>query len=564
MSINGALHVGRSALLASQAAIQVAGNNMANAATEGYARRRVHFTPLHGEMAGRNQFVGLGVDLASVRREVDTALQSRFRDSLSSENAALMDQRFLTAIETIQNELTDNDVSSMLSKFFNAFSEVANNPEDNSVRSLVIQHGVSLADQLQSMRGDLTGVRSEVDRALGAAVNEANRLLDRIAEVNREIALAESSAGEASALRDQRDVLIDELAAIVDIDVVEQSNGSADIFIDSIPVVLAAQSRGIELRKQSEGDQFNVTIRVAADGTLLDPSTGRIGGLLRQREQTVQPAIDAIDQFASQLIFQVNRLHSQGQGRIGQTSITGTYSVDDTTATLNSTAADLSFPVENGSFIIHVTNSQTGNRQTYQINVDGNADSLDDLVDRINNVVAVANVSAGIGANNRFTLDATSGYEISFSDDSSGALAALGLNTYFTGSDATDIAVNDTVRNNTSRLALGLGHIGGSNGTALAIADLQDTSLGELGDRSLRQFWQSSVNDLAVRTDAANEAVETAALVRENLFAQIQGVSGVSLDEESINLLTYQRQFQAAARFISVIDEALETLLSIA
>ncbi|MCI0344986.1 MAG: flagellar hook-associated protein FlgK, partial [Chloroflexi bacterium] len=67
-----------------------------------------------------------------------------------------------------------------------------------------------------------------------------------------------------------------------------------------------------------------------------------------------------------------------------------------------------------------------------------------------------------------------------------------------------------------------------------------------------------------VKTAAADLSAESAALVRENLAAQVQTVSGVSLDEEAINLLTFQRQFQAAARFIAVIDETLQTLLSLA
>ena len=83
-----------------------------------------------------------------------------------------------------------------------------------------------------------------------------------------------------------------------------------------------------------------------------------------------------------------------------------------------------------------------------------------------------------------------------------------------------------------------------------------------LSGRSLRGFWQSATTDLAVRTQAANTKAESAALVRESLDAQIQGVSGVSIDEESINMLAYQRQFQAAARYIATIDETLQTLLS--
>src|SRR5689334_21731054 len=121
MSLNGALQIGRTALTASQAALQVAGNNMANAATPGYHRLSTHLDPMRGEMLGRTQQVGGGVDLQAIRREIDTALQSRHRDALSQEHASLIDQQFLTSIETLQNELSDNDLSSLLSTFFNSF-----------------------------------------------------------------------------------------------------------------------------------------------------------------------------------------------------------------------------------------------------------------------------------------------------------------------------------------------------------------------------------------------------------------------------------------------------------
>ena len=113
-------------------------------------------------------------------------------------------------------------------------------------------------------------------------------------------------------------------------------------------------------------------------------------------------------------------------------------------------------------------------------------------------------------------------------------------------------------------VAVAAGHVPGSNGTALALVDLQNVQVTGLNGQSLREFWVDSVASLAVRTGAANGAAESSQLVRQSLAAQIQAVSGVSLDEESINLLMFQRQFQAAARFIAVIDEVLQTLLSIA
>lgn len=565
MSLNGALQIGRSGIAASQAAMQVAGNNMANAATPGYHRRTVHFAAGRDEVVLQRVFVGTGVELQAVRREVDLALQSRFRDAASHEQAVLIDQRFLTALETIQNELTDGDLSSLLSDFFNSFSELANNPEDHAVRSLVIQQGGALADRIATLGDDYFSTIQEVDRSLGTSVVAANDLLDRIAMLNVQIAETEQGNGDANALRDRRDLLIDQLSEFVEVSVVEQENGAADILVGSVPVVLSGVSRGLELRKETQADgSLEISIRVAADGTDLQINKGMIGGLMRQRQDTIQPAIDDLDAFAAQLIFQVNRVHSQGQGRSGQESVEGTYIVDDTTANLNSIDAGLPYRIENGSFFIHVTHQDTGIRTSHQINVDGNADSLDDLINQINVVAGVPNVTAATGAGNALTLTAAGGYEISFSDDTSGALAALGINTFFTGQTASTMGVNEVISDDPNMLAAGLGHVAGSNGNALALADLQDVQLDDLNGQSIRQFWLDSVHTLAVRTQAANAAVDSASLVRESLAAQNQAISGVSLDEESINLLTFQRQFQAAARFITVIDEALQTLLSIA
>lgn len=563
MSLNGALQVGRSAITASQAALQVAGNNMANAATRGFHRQSVHLSPVQGEHLGRGIYVGQGVGLLAVRREIDTALQARLRDAVSDESANLIDQRFLTAIETLQNELTDQDLSTRLSQFFNSFSELANSPEDSAVRSVVIQQGVSLSGYIGELRADYRSVLQEVDRSLGDAELQVNDLLDRIAHVNQQIAVAEPGLGEAAALRDQRDLLIDELAEYIDISVIHQPNGAADVLVGSIPIVLAGESRGIELRSRSVDDQIEFTLRVKSDGTILQPTGGRIGGLLRQREETIQPAIDALDTFAGQLIFQVNRAHSQGQGRQGFTSVTGTYELQDATANLNASAAGLPFRIENGSFFIHMTNEATEQRSAFQINVDGDAMSLTDLVNEINAVVGPGNVTASIGLNNTLKLDAAPGLQITFSDDTSGALAGLGINSFFSGRSATDIAVNDVLLNDSNMLAAGAGHESGSNNTAVTIAGLQDLELEDLNGRSLRQFWQDSVNDLAVKTGAANAAVQSSALVRDSIAAQVQSVSGVSLDEESINLMTFQRQYQAAARYIGTIDETLQILLSI-
>ncbi|MCH7545625.1 MAG: flagellar hook-associated protein FlgK [Planctomycetes bacterium] len=564
MSLTGALQIGRSTLTASQAALQVAGNNMANAATQGFHRRTVHLSPVRGEIIGRGQYIGQGVNLSSIRREIDIALQARLRNAVGDEHSALINQRFLSAIETLQNELTDNDISTMLSTFFNNFSELANNPEDTAIRSVVLQQGNSLAGRITDMSNDYANIRDEIDRALGVSVEKVNDILNKITFVTSQISVSEAVGGIENALRDQRDILLDELSQFLDVSVIEQPNGSINILVNSIPILLSGQSRGLELRTETINGEKVVSIRVASDGTTLDVTTGKIGGLLGQRASSVTPVLDDLNVFAAQLIFQVNRIHSSGQAKTGFSSVTGTYFNSDPTANLNSALTELPYTIENGSFFLHVTEETTGIRTTYQINVDGNSMSLNDLVNEINVVAAVPNVTASIGSAGEFILTATTGHQISFSDDTSGALAALGINTFFTGQSATDIGINQLLLANPNFLAAGGNHVSGSNDTALAIADLPNVKVTNLNGLSLRDFWLNSVNALAVKTDAANLQVQSSALIRESLEAQVLAVSGVSLDEEAINMLTYQRQYQAGARFIQVIDEMFQTLLSIA
>ncbi|MCP4940022.1 MAG: flagellar hook-associated protein FlgK [Phycisphaeraceae bacterium] len=566
MGLNGALQIGRSAMLSSQAAISVTGNNLANAATPGYHRQIAGLTPNGSSPIGRNQFVGTGVALTTINRAIDSALQSRLRDAISDENAAAIDERFLSSVEAIQNELSDNDLSSKLSAFFNAFSELANNPIDNAVRSVVVQQAVSLTDHVNLLQDQYTMLRTESDRAIGASVERVDGLLGEIAVLNGQIAMAEGGGGGggANSLRDRRDQLIDEVSGFIDIDTVPQENGSVDILVGSIPVVLAGESRGVMMRTQSGPNGLEVSIRVEEDGTILDAKSGSIGALQRQREETILPAMATLDDFASQLVFQVNDIHAQGQGLANRTEVSGSVVGIDADENLNATGSGVPWEIRNGVFELHVVNASTGLRATYQVAVDPDEMSLQDLVDRINVDLGVSDATASIGPSGEFRITAGPGHEIAFSDDSSGVLAGLGVNGLFTGSNAREITVDAALLDDPSLLATSKDFTSGGNDSALAIVELENRAIDAFGGRSLREKWQSEVNTLAVATGAARTRYESSVLVRESLEAQNQAVSGVSIDEEAIDLMTLQRQFQAAARFITVIDEAMQVLLSIA
>jgi len=561
MSLNGALQVGRSAIMASQTAMQVAGNNMANASTPGFNRQTARLATTIPQSWGNNQSIGTGLQVTRIARTVDTALQGRVRSALSDENGAAIDQRFLLAVESVRNELGDANLSSRLNAFFSSFSELANNPNDEALRSVVVQQASGLAGSIRDMRKDHVQVRTEIDRTLESAVRAADELLTQIADLNVQISRNElgGSVGPANELRDRRDALISEVAKYLPISTLEQPNGMIDVVVDSQPLVQGGLSRGVKVTADVVGGELTTRFRIKNDGALMSPNEGQIGALLRQRAETVEPAIESLDTLAREMMFQVNKVHSQSQGQIGITSVTGLNRITNAVVPLNST--EIPFAMRNGAFELHVKSLATGLRTTVTISVDPATATLTDLRNAVNAAIPAGTASASITADNTLRLDANAGYELSFANDTSGVLAGLGINSIFGGYDAKTIEINSQVLADPRLLAVARDHVPGSNGGALAIAALSTNPIEALGGRSIRGFWTASTTELGVRAEAANNRAESTALVRESLDSQIQALSGVSIDEESINMLAFQRQFQAAARFITAIDETIQQLL---
>lgn len=579
MGLTSALQLGRSALNASALAIEVTGNNFANAATRGYSRQTIALMPSTGSRYG-NAFVGRGVQIQGIHRQVDGALQARLWTGISQEASASVDLQLFSAVEATLNELTDHDLSDQLSSFFNTWSELASSPAESGTRSLVVQQGAALADHMRQMREDLNSLRVQIDQQLDASVEGADELLTQIAGLNSAIVNAEAGSATANSLRDQRDSLITELAQYLDITTVEQPSGTVDVLVGSIPVVLAGVSRGIEVEKTLNGDVVDVAVAVRDDGQDLTFRGGSVGALLSQRHDLVDDTITKLDKVAAQLIFQVNRIHSTGYGATPLTSVRGTQVVSpaDVTRALNDPAntsfAELPFQAVNGGFLVTVTNSATGASETVRVDVD--LDGLDSsgapgfaddtsLADIAAALDGIANLSAAVNADGTLSIETDDGYSVGFSEDTSGALAVLGVNTYFTGTSAQDIGIRAALQSEPGLLSTGRIVDGkpSDSGAALAISLLQDNANAAFGGRTIREAWLDTTQSLAVRTDAAVTRATATSLVRQSLDAQRAAISGVSIDEESVNLLTFQRQYQGAARYISVVDEMTQTLLSL-
>lgn len=575
MSLNASFQIGRSALVASQLAIQVAGQNLANAATPGHSRQVARLVSLGSSSGAGGANTGRGVRVIEVQRQIDTALQARLEDSVSREQAALIDQQVLSQIESIINELSDTDLSSELTKFFNVFSELANNPSATETRAVAIEQGVVLSSFIRGLNTDLTTMRAQIDSQIATRITKADEILSELATVNDAIVSSEQGIGNANELRDRRDALVSELSQLIDVSTIQQPNGAVDVLVGSTPILLAGTSRGLGFRQETINGELQATVYVKQTNQELDLTTGSIGAFLQQRERGVNAVIDDLNSIASNLIFEVNRLHTAGSPVAALTDLTGYLPVPVADRTLalndpnNATFDRLPFEAVNGAFNVIVSDG-AGNRTVTRIEIDldgidgtgaagfGDDTSLEDIRASLD---AIPNLNAEITPSGRLRVYTDSGFEVSFGDDSSGALAVLGVNSYFSGTDASNMDVREDLQGQPLKLVAGFERA--TNEVALAISALRDAPVSGLGGLTVRNSWLSTVERIGVEGAAANTRVASTQLVRESLDAQRGGISGVSIDEESLNLLSFQRQYQGAARFITVVDEMLQTLIAL-
>ncbi len=565
--VNGALQIGRSALLAYQSALQVVGQNVSNAGTDTYARQTPLLTPYTGVVLPEGFMPGGGVALSALRRNVDASLEGRLRVALGDQADALAQQKSLGRIEAVLNELSDGDLSSLMQQFFNSFGTLQNMPHDPGARGMVITAGQSLVGEIQRQRVEVLALRDELNSDMQSGVQRANQLASEIADLNRRITGVESpGTGAAAALRDRRDALLRELGQIVEIQVREQPDNGVNVYLGNELFISSGFSRGLTTALETVNQEPRRVVRFADNNREVNLTGGELAGIAAARDVHVLGHVNALNGLAQALINEVNKVHSSGQGLQGVESVTGAFDVFRPDVALNGSSTGLQLTPRNGSFIIYLTNKQTSppTRAASTISVDlsgsGAGETLNSLAAKIN---GVDNVSAEVTPDNRLKLTAAAGFEITFGEDSSNVLAALGINAFFTGTNAQDLAVNPLLASNQNLLAAATMHAEGDGSNAGRLAALATESLSGLSGQSLGSFYRAIASDVAVRSGAASAGVRSADAITAALTSQREAISGVSLDEETISMLRFERAFSAAARYTTVVDQLMQEMLAI-
>lgn len=319
------LSTGVSGLLAFQRALVTAGNNIANANTEGYSRQRVELSARQPEAFG-NGYVGKGVDVVSIRRIFDQFVTAQYRGAETQLGSLTA---FAQIAERVDNVMGDANtgVPAGITSFFAAWQQLANNPTSTAARQLLLTQAEALADRFRQTSQRLADIDGDINARIGENVGEINSLARSIAGLNEDIETAESLAGgqPPNDLLDQRDRLLTQLAGIVDIQAIPDGRGAVNVFIGNGQALVLrnqASQLGVQ-RNEFDPARLEIVLQTTGPGQIITGSLtgGALGGYLGVREQVVDVARDQLGLIATALATTVNAQQREGldlQGLLGR------------------------------------------------------------------------------------------------------------------------------------------------------------------------------------------------------------------------------------------------------
>lgn len=308
----GILSIGVSALTANRQAMDTTGHNIANVNTEGYSRQRVDFATRSPNFTGAG-YIGNGVEVSAITRQYDQFISSQVRSSLAVTSEL---QVYYANASQLDEMVADADVGLQptLQNFFDALQGLANDPTSTSARQLALAEAESMVDRFHYFDRQFEATRTTLNDRIEASVTEINRLAQDIAAINNDIKNAYGST--PNDLLDKRDQLVNELSQLVDIQVLEQSDGAYNIFIGKgQPLVMAYDAANLTTQPSSlDPTHLEIAFNYAFGTQIVTDqiSGGVIGGMVRFRDEILDPAQNRVGLVALGLANDLNTQHQLG------------------------------------------------------------------------------------------------------------------------------------------------------------------------------------------------------------------------------------------------------------
>ena len=606
MSLFSTLSTSYSGLSAAEVATATTGHNIANANNDFYTRQRVittAATPFHATPGD----IGEGVQVSQITRIHDEYVYARLKNSSNTLSYDEYSQQAINEVAKYFPDLQDAGISHDLKNYFNSWNDLASNANDGSQKVALVQNASTLASNINNTRQTLRDLQNSINDQIKSNIDDVNSMGKQIANINKEIAKVESTEpNRANDLRDQRDKLeltISKILKIsafksqvtsentVDAHATDQGrdyhiNIAGSSFIDGSnfhPLTIENsdnESNYYSIYSESQdGTKYNLTDKITGGkvGSMLD-LRGRMFDKTSQggfpSDGKIQGYIDDLDTFASSLIVQTNNIYAKSAS-----SKMESPSIKNLDKNLPLSNSDLN--IKNGSFDLVMYDNSGLEIGRKVINIDASTD-MGDIVNQINSDTddnndnnstndISDNFKATYGSNGVFAINPISSkdYKISFEDSNTNFPGAIGINQFFSGNNAKNIAVKKEYQNDPDSMQGSKAPISGNNEVANDMVQLQYNNIdffrkdGVVNNDTLSGFYNFITTNIASDGESAGRQKETSQALFNTVEAEFQSISGVSTDEELTNLMKFQTAYSANAKVITTIDQMLNTLLGI-
>ncbi|MBB3105005.1 flagellar hook-associated protein FlgK [Azomonas macrocytogenes] len=307
------LSIGVSGLAASQAALNVTGNNITNANTAGYTRQATVQTAALSQKSG-NAYFGSGTTLDDVRRIYSSYLGTQLRSTTALDSAA---QSYHTQIKQLDSLLADSStgISSVLQTFFSSMQTAAASPTDPASRQLLLTQANTLSDRFNSIYSQLADQNSYLNEQLTSMTGEVNKLASSVAQYNQQITQASASGASPNTLLDARDEAVRQLNEMIGVTAVDQG-GSYSLYIGSGQPLVVGSNVSTLNATPSADDPARHAITLSQGNSTQDVtaavSGGEIGGLLRYRSDVLDSTMNDLGRMALVVADTINSQLGQG------------------------------------------------------------------------------------------------------------------------------------------------------------------------------------------------------------------------------------------------------------
>ncbi|MFD2671992.1 flagellar hook-associated protein FlgK [Marinicrinis sediminis] len=503
------LETARRSLFTQQAALHTAGHNIANANTKGYSRQTVNMQsaiPIEAYGMTKSAYpgqLGTGVEYDSVTRIREQFLDHQFWNENKSLGSWEIQRDTLEKLEAIVNEPSDTGMRAVLDQFWESWSGLANDPDNITSRKIVRENALALVNTFNATYVQLQDLQGDLSENIDVKARQINDIAVSIANLNKQIQKIEGLGDHANDLRDQRDMLVDELSKVANVDVVVTEQGY-NVSIGGTALVTGHTATPIDAAGL-EG--------AYASGDL---QGGEVFGMLRSRDVFVADYMAQLDTMASSI----------ATGEITITIPAGSVLPDGTTldgvtytGAARTLSSDLTVQV-NGLNQLH----QLGYLTTDPLQA---GDEF--FVASSGSTITASNISL----NPAIAADST--------------LIASSMRTMVDGSGTEKV-------------------VKGNNTLATLMSELRETKFsftgGTISEGTIDDYFRSIVGQLGVQTQEAQRQVNNQQVIVDQVDMRRQSVSGVSLDEEMANMIKFQHAYSAAARFMTTYDQLLDKLIN--